>query len=991
MPRRVSLVALVLLILTPPPWGRAQENQDSLERDYGGELPRLRPLEPEEALGSFEVHPDFRIELVAAEPLVHDPVAMAFDASGHLYVVEMRGYSEQREEDLGAVRLLRDTDGDGTFDTSDVFLDGLRWPTAVACWKGGVFVAVAPDILYAKDTDGDHRADRVETVYTGFHTTNVQGLMNTFKWGLDNRIQGSASLSGGGVVRGDQTDAPPLTLRGRDFSFDPRTREIRAESGGGQHGLTFDEWGRKFVCHNSHQVIYVAYEDGYVARNPFMAAPAAAVDAAADGPSGDVFRISPVEPWRVVRTRLRVKGLVPGPIEGGGTASGYFTSATGITVYKGDAWPEEYRGQVIVGDVGSNLVHRKTVDWPGVIPVTSRARAGTEFVRSTDNWFRPAQFCNGPDGGLYVADMYREVIEHPASLPPLIKRHLDLTSGQDRGRIYRIVPREYERKGVPNLARAESETLVELLSHPNAWHRETASRLLFERQGEAPGLAEVAVADSSPLGRVHGLYVLDGLGQLSPDVVSRALTSPHPRVREHGVRLASRFLPGDEALAARVAALAQDTDPLVRFRVAFVLGDSPSAVAHPALASLIRRDPGDPWLRMAVLTSATPVATDLVVGLLDDRTDDAHRTVWLGELARLVGAASPAESVSRLVSHLDETADESGAEATLLGMMEGARLARRSPELTRLLTTSRRASRILDGLLARARAAAVDDALDGTSRADAVRTLALGPFESESATLATMLDPRQPLEVQQATVSTLGRFDDQGVAPLLLQAWPSLAPWVRADALEVLFASVERLGLLLDAIEEGQVAPMDLDSTRVQQLLQHPSPVVSRRSRAILGDRSLGRREEVVISHRDVLDLTGNPSRGQPLFEQNCAQCHRLEGVGHSVGPDLETVARSGSETILTSVLDPNREVNPQYVNYVVDTVDWGSYSGIIASEAATSMTLLRAGGAEDTILKQDIETIRSTGLSIMPEGWEETFTRQQLADLLAFITSLAR
>ena len=165
---------------------------------------------------------------------------------------------------------------------------------------------------------------------------------------------------------------------------------------------------------------------------------------AADGPQAEVFRTSPVEPWRIVRTRLRVAGAVPGPIEGGGRAAGYFTGATGATIYRGDAWPAEYRGQAFIGDVGSNIVHRKTLSADGVLLVANRADEGSEFVASTDIWFRPAQFANAPDGTLYIIDVYREVIEHPASLPPVIKKHLDLTSGRDRGRIYRIVPEGFQ-------------------------------------------------------------------------------------------------------------------------------------------------------------------------------------------------------------------------------------------------------------------------------------------------------------------------------------------------------------------------------------------------------------------------------------------------------------------------------------------------------------------------------------------------------------------
>ena len=321
-------VAVALVVV----WGAlafGQEVEDSLDRNYESELPRIAPLEPGDALESFEVHPDFELQLVASEPLVYDPIAMSFDERGRMYVVEMRGYSEQRQEHLGGIALLEDRDHDGVFDTRHEFVTGLAWPTAVICWDGGVFVGNPPEIRYYKDTDGDGEADHEEVVFTGFGLSNVQGLMNSFRWGLDNRIYGATSSSGASVRRVDTPNAPPLELRGRDFSFDPRTREIRAESGGGQHGMTFDTWGDRYACHNSNHIQYFHFEDRYMARNPYLAPPRALTSIASDGAAADVFRISPVEPWRIVRTRLRVKGLVRGPIEGGRHGGGLFHERNG--------------------------------------------------------------------------------------------------------------------------------------------------------------------------------------------------------------------------------------------------------------------------------------------------------------------------------------------------------------------------------------------------------------------------------------------------------------------------------------------------------------------------------------------------------------------------------------------------------------------------------------------------------------------------------------
>ncbi len=261
--------------------------------DFEAELPRIPPHEPKDALSTFAVLDGFHIEQVAAEPLLASPVAMEFDADGRLYVVEMRDYSEQDKERLGRVRLLEDTDGDGRFDKATVFAEDLSWPTAITCFGGGVFVGAPPDIYYLKDTDGDNKADERKVVFTGFGRNNVQGLLNSFHWGLDNRIHGTASSTGGLITRPDVPEFKPVSLSGRDFSFDPRRLDLRPESGGAQHGMSFDDWGRKFVCSNSDHIQLVMFEDRYIARNPDVSAPGARVSIAADGPQAEVFRTQP--------------------------------------------------------------------------------------------------------------------------------------------------------------------------------------------------------------------------------------------------------------------------------------------------------------------------------------------------------------------------------------------------------------------------------------------------------------------------------------------------------------------------------------------------------------------------------------------------------------------------------------------------------------------------------------------------------------------------
>lgn len=976
---------LFAAILAPcfPVLGAFAED-DSLDRDYASELTRPAAVEPAEVQGTFAVHPDFRMDLVASEPLIRDPIAMAFDADGRLFVVEMTGYSEERETIPCTIRLLEDTDGDGAYDKQTPYVEGLEWAVAVACYDGGVFIGVPPNILYAKDNDGDGRADTVETVYTGFALSNVQGLMNTFLWGLDNRIHGATSASGGNVSRPDQPDMTPVPVGGRDFSFDPRTRDFRAESGGAQHGKTFDDFGRNFVCSNSDHLQWVWYEDRYAARNPHFAPPSPRESIAADGAAAEVFRTSPVEGWREVRTRLRVKGLVPGPIEGGGRASGYFTSATGVTVYRGDAWPSEYRGNVFIADVGSNLIHRKRFETDGLNLSGVRADEGREFITSTDNWFRPVQFANAPDGCLYTTDMYREVIEHPESLPPIIKKHLDLNSGNDRGRIYRIAPKEFSPGVPPKLSQFTSAELVPLLAHANAWHAETASRLLYERQDNSivPALMAFVKDCAEALGRTRALYALNGLAALDEPTLVGALQDAAPLVRAHALRLSETHF-DSYAVRAEVLKSAEDADLWVRLQAAWTVGFAPDEERLAALAGLAKANTGEKRIRAAVLCSAASVAGRLTELLAADddfaASDDAAE--WLPDLAKMAGAfGQPSEAAAVLAAVEGVTkAHPVLAKRMLLSLHEAGPVAGGAKG---------GAADLMAELVKEAMATVPDENADADARAQAVRVLQTAPDDEARPVLLTLLTPQTPDEVQAAAIDALGRMSHAEVSAALIGAWGGLSPARRAQAIEVLFRRVESLRAVLSAIKEGQLPARDIDSTRVHALLNHPDNALRAEAEALLKPANVSSREEIIAQYREALELTGDATRGAAVFATNCTPCHQVRGQGNNVGPNLATVAQAGGEKILLNVLDPNRELNPQYVNYTVQTNDFETHTGIIVAETATNITLKRAHGETDVISRADIESIRSDALSIMPEGFETAISVEAMADLIAFLTS---
>src|SRR5688572_30225531 len=347
---RVALVMSMACFASEHPAAAQEKDTLRADTDYAAELPYVPPKTAAKSLAAFRIHPGFRIELAAAEPMLESPVALDFDEDGRAYVAEFTEFNQKDskyDHGRGRVRLLEDTDDDGAFDRSTIFLDDLDATTAVCAYGGGVFVGAVPSVLYAKDTDGDGKADIRRVVFTGFgRDTGGEALFNSFRWAFDNRIHLSTSNSGGEVRHAGRADERPVSVRGQGFLFDPRTEEFAVTSGGGQHGMSLDDWGRKFVCTSHYPAFLIMYDGRYLARNPYLEGPAAALQIAGGGYDTKVFKISRNEPWRVVRTRLRTTGVEdPHPTEGD-QPSGYFSAASGVTIYRGDALPPDFQGNV---------------------------------------------------------------------------------------------------------------------------------------------------------------------------------------------------------------------------------------------------------------------------------------------------------------------------------------------------------------------------------------------------------------------------------------------------------------------------------------------------------------------------------------------------------------------------------------------------------------------------------------------------------------------
>jgi putative membrane-bound dehydrogenase-like protein len=989
------------------------------------DMPRI-PHTPLSKVGeSFKQARGFQAELVAGEPLVGDPVDACFDEFGRMYVAEMHGYPFSQEptklnpkgggkKDAGIIRLLEDTDGDGRMDKSHVFADKISWPTSVCCYNGGVFVLAPEHLYYFKDTDGDHKADVREVVLSGFGRGNVQSVTNGLRWGLDNRITFAAGRNPKTLKHRGK---PLFAVNNADLRFNPKTEQFELATGGLQYGHTSDDWGTRFVCSNSNHIQQVIYPQRYLGRNPYFASPSLIRSIATDGSSAPVYRLSPPEPWRIIRQKWRAadkgykliinkeggweflpldpskkKGVVPTeyPI-------GFFTSATGITIYRGDAYPAEFRGNAFVGDCGGNLVHRKTVDDRQVVYRATRADKGTEFFRSRDNWFRPVNFVNAPDGTLYVLDMYRETVEHPYSIPEEIKKFLYLTSGSDRGRIYRLVSPGMKRKVVPRLGDLSSVELVKHLGSLNGWNRDTAQRLLWERQDKraVPALVK-ALIQPVPQARLHALYTLAGLDALKPAHLQLVLRNDkHPRVRAHAIGLAERFLKGNERgkLLEALLPLADDASPHVRFQLAFTLGETDDPRAITGLARLARDEQNGPEVQTALLSSIGGSADRLAALLLADKQFLAkkHASSLLTQVMLIVGASPKAAPALQVLATLTEKKLPLATQQVVLSGL-GRGLQRRGSSLQKLLADTETSAAVrvqVAGLFTQAVAVANNKEASLAQRGAAIRLLAFADLKLATKKIPAFLSPQVAQPLQRAAVSALGGQDSDQVAETLLAGWRTYSPQVRRDVVDGLASKPARIQMLLSAVEAGTVKRGDIERATKQLLLKHPTASLRQRAKKLLGGDVSTNRAKVVADYQDVLKLTGNSSRGQQIFKKKCSVCHRVGDVGHQVAPNLASVQNKSIADLLVAVLDPNREAQPNFNVYTVITLQGRVHNGIIATETASSLTLRRAESKEDVILRTNIDELLSTGVSLMPEGLEKELSKQDLADVLNFVKTI--
>ncbi|MFZ2277586.1 MAG: HEAT repeat domain-containing protein, partial [Prosthecobacter sp.] len=656
------------------------------------------------------------------------------------------------------------------------------------------------------------------------------------------------------------------------------------------------------------------------------------------------------------------------------------------------------------------LVHRKLIkpspDGISLIGERPADEHGFEFAASKDTWVRVVNFANAPDGCLHICDMYREVIEHPWSIPDEIKKHIDLNNGNNRGRIYRIVPEKgAERIGQKvTMGKMSTEELVKTLGHPNGWHRDTAQRLLFERQDKAAvplltalfrnadslATKQVAEATSLPaLARLHALGVLKGMGELTWNVVNAAISDTDVNVQIAGLQMSESNVtktsepakPGTQGWKN----VERSSDPRVLYQFVLSLGAAPRCL--DMIHSLDMQLAGSDKILDAYLASAP----DAALPILNSRMNKKKATFinfTLSQRAKIFEAA--AAYVAATSKKAPPNVQSSGWTPDSLvevisNWPEPETIAALARGFKRGGLTMEQADtgHHLTAVFTKAAAAIQDTKATEASRINAIELLGYSSSKESLDALIHSLGEKEPDAIHATAIRVLAQNSSPEVTKVLITGWTSFGPKAKEAALEALLAREDRALALL---ESSAVKPTEFSASQVQALLKHKSPKVAASAKTALASVIPPSREEVTAKFKPAIAAHGDAKKGQMQYMARCVACHRAGTMGLQVGPDLITVKTKGREALLTAILEPHKEVASQFIAYTVNTKDGQTLAGIITNDTASSMSLKMMGGIEKILQRSEIKGSSSTGQSLMPEGLETGMSVADMADLLSFI-----
>ena len=970
------------------------------------------PLSPAESVKRMHLPEGFRVELFAAEPDIVKPISMTFDARGRAWIIESVDYPNDvlpPFEGHDRIKICEDSDGDGRADRFKVFAKGLNIPTSLLPYRDGVLVALAPHIVFLRDTDGDDVCDQREILFTGFGRFDTHAVHSNLRWGFDNWVWGTVGYSGGEFdVAGKHHRFKQGVFR---FRPDGSEFEFLTSTSNNTWGLGFRETGEPFVstANNQHAVQLAIPNRYYEQVRGWHGQGSAGIED---------------------HKRFHALGHDVRQVDW----HGEYTAAAGQTVYTARQFPAEYADRAtFVCEPTGHLVH---IDW--LVPQGSAyaARDGWNLMASDDPWCAPIETHVGPDGAVWMLDWYNYIVRHNPT-PPGFETGVGnayITSQRDKshGRIYRIVSDANEKKDAPSPASPRSlhaATLDEhfdALASDNLWWRLTAQRLLVERtdaNSSAALLTRLQDPSTPERSLPHLLWVSRQDSSLlkDPHWIERTIgLLRHPAVAVR--RAALEVLPRDEASTKAIVSSGclEDAEPVVRLAALLALAESPGSTAAAQAIARLYGDPkvtADRWLPQATIAAAAPSAIDFLHQLAAIQVNDNNRaalTTAASAIAEHWARGQVHLELASLINDLGAT-DPQLAAAVLNGLAVGwpadNKLAldpAARPNLERLFarlpaegqlqlvelsnrwqageTLAARLKEIEQALLSQVANAQLDDAAR-TRAAGQLAGLA-GRAEILSQLMAVVTPQASPA-LSQGILDALSQSKSAETAKLVLDAWQRLTPGVRRQAIALLLRRPVWTNELLAAIDSNHVGKDELALDQVQQLINHPDKKLAARARKSLAGGSMpsSNRAELLRAMLPLASQSGDPQVGRKVFEQNCAKCHRHGALGEAIGPDLTGIAARRREEILADVLDPNRSVEGNYRQYTLSTTGGEIFTGLLLAETQAGYELLDSQAKKHFVLRGDVDEFQASPLSVMPEGFEKLPTHE-LTGLIEFLAA---
>jgi putative membrane-bound dehydrogenase-like protein len=978
----------------------------------GFEIPKPddapQPLSPAESVAKVKLPAGFRLELVAAEPLINEPSGVCWDERGRLFVSELHGYNLEGQYDIeelnktgkldhevrrldaderikqraraemhGTVKLLADTDGDGRMDKAEVWANDLPPVYGVCAARGGVIAVCAPDIVYLADRDGDGKPEIRETLFTGFAVGNLERGINAPQWGPDDWIYVGKGHDGGRIT-GPHL-AQPVDLPKTDFRIKPDGTAIEPITGATSTiGMAFTTDGERFAIFTGSPGLHVGpLSWRYLARNPFVAAPKLVNNAMLDQ---RCYPISKAHPWRTKRSED--PGFAKYYTDRYGIAesapNGYYTSACSPLVYDDDAMPG-LRGQLFACEPAQNFVSRSMVVRDGSMLklVRPKGEERSEFLASADPWFHPINLSTGPDGAIWISDYYREIIEDYSAIPRYLQQQYGLINGHDRGRIWRLAHDNMPKEPPHDMSRLSNRQLADEIGSKYQWRRQTARRLLVEHGARdvGPQLSKLAASAKDASMAIHALSTLDALGLVKPDDVIAALGSSDAGIRVAGLRLAEPRFDGDDRVW-RAINQCKASEPHVRLQLALTLGDSKRPQSLATLANLAREHGDELWMPVAIQSGLLGRTGQMFHELARSPESIGKASGMIAPLCTTIAARRDADELSSAIVEIAAMNNSSLQTTCLRGLRAGFR----SPQSVASSDEARSALKKLAG------------SGKGDAKKQALGLIAVMRLESdaerkERLAQATSLlaDSTADSDAQISAVLELSAESNADIVSSLIEALGASTPRVREAILAELIGRSENLPLVLDAIEGKRLPPTAFSAVQRRSLLDARDRRVRARATNLFESVS-GPNPEEFARFMKALAAERDLDAGAKVFRDKCATCHLAHDLGFAVGPDLTAEFGRAEEAYIRDILAPSETISAGYTTYNLITIDGRILNGLLAAETPTSITMREAGGKDQVILRKDIDELRALPTSLMIDNLSKELSPADVANVIAWL-----